>query len=490
MEDFDDDDDELLTPTMRGTANLDAQDYAHPDDGPDTFLDGELQEEIESTPGSGAAPATDVVGTEEFEMAEDDDDGPGMRQTTYGNHPFGPGDGGSGSGYRPMSMQMTDMPDLSGAPEANAMQQQESRQVDAMVRAGDAEEVLEPFASDDDQFNSEPSNAAVDPETLYDRTSYEYSDDPNDTIGAGIFDMEEGVTFNARDGSFANQYAQPSYLVDEGEMDTQQSEMWDSTANNWRVTQPSGGGVTFMTEVDRLKSRTYSPFASEKGGQLPEMRQEVTGPRSHIEAFGRRAAKCLIAEAKCYPPPQRSRFLVAASEALGPQVAQRARSVADRLVQYGYAPEQALENTLAHSIMHATMRDLADRPKVGTLPRLDRMAANVKANGAQLRAAASEHLVPLTADAGKLQSDLGRFYHSPAAAGVGEVTAEPGTAEAGAPATAPLLSVRNLAIGAAVVGAGYLFFSKTETGQEITANARRAWKKAMRKQRRAKRRSR
>ena len=485
MDDFDnlfDDDGVMPLPTMRGNANLDPQDYAHPDGGPTTFLDDEIQEDTPSTPGSGAGPATDVVGTSSLVIAPDDDS-PGMEQTTYGQHPWGPG---SGSGYRPYSMAQTDL-DLSGVGGEESPGREydrgdeEDRQRSRRLAEMDAEEVLKPRGQS--QFNPQPSNAGIDPLTIYDRESYEQHGDPQAVIGNGVFDMEEGVTFRSRDGIFQNQYAEPAYVVHDGEVETQQSEMWDSTAQNWRVTQPSGGGVSFAKRVDGLKPRlnrpkVYSPFTSKP---MPEMRPEITGPRSHVEAFGRKAAQIVLREASSMPTPaHKSAFLSSALESLGPKMAVRARTIADRLTQLGYPAEQALEDTVAHCVMHATLQDLTARArKGGGLPRLDKLGTQVRHGNKALRDAALQHLQPLSTDPKKLQSDLGSFYASPAAAGMGEVaTTTPADASPGAlVTTATSNTVRNVVIGGAVLGAGYYFFSQTKTGKKVQANAAKAWSK-------------
>lgn len=485
MDDLDnlfDDDGVMPLPTMRGNANLDPQDYAHPDGGPTTFLDDEIQEDTPSTPGSGAAPATDVVGTSDLVLADNDDDGPGMEQTTFGQHPWGPG---SGSGYRPYSMAQTDLSGDSAANESPGRDydrgDEEDRQRSRRLAEMDAEEVMRPRGQS--QFNPQPSNVGVDPLTIYDRESFEQHGDPQAVIGTGIFDMEEGVTFRGRDGIFQNQYAEPAYVVHDGEVETQQSEMWDSVAQNWRVTQPSGGGVSFAKNVPALKRRlneprVYSPFTSKP---MPEMRPEITGPRSHVEAFGRKAAQIVIHEAKTMPSPaHQSAFLASALDALGPKMALKARAVAERLTQLGYPSDQALEDTVAHCVMHATLQDLTARAKRGGgLPRLDKMGAQVRQGNAALRDAAMKHLQPLSTDPKKLQSDLGSFYASPAAAGMGEVaTTTPADARPGAPVgTAPNNTVRNVAIGAAVLGAGLYFLNQTKTGKKVQANAARAWSK-------------
>jgi hypothetical protein len=448
---FDDDDGLLQQPTMRGNANLDIQDYQGGEDGGD-LLD-EIQEDVPSTPGSGAAPAPDVDGTSEYEMADEDDGGPGMTQTTYGASPWGPG---SGTGYQPMSMRATD---LSGS-----------------------EEQVNPAPSDP-QMNPEPSNRGVDPLTLYDRSSYEFTNSEQDTIGSGIFSNEEGATFRARDGQFAHQYALPEYIANEDELGVEQSDMWDEVAENWRVVQPSGGGVTFSRRVAHLKpgGRAYSPFSQ---GAMPEMRPDVKGPKSHVEAFGRKVASAVVNEARSLPPQQRGAFLSAAVNVLGPNMAERCKRTAERLTTLGYQPETALEDAIAHCVMHATVEDLTKGR--GALPRLDKLTTKVRGNGAKLRGAAQQHVAPLLADQRKLRGDLGALYNSAAAAGMGEV-AQDAAAPATPPGIIPIISNRNLVIAAAAVGALFVF-SQTETGQKVQANVGRSAKRMWRQVRRAARR--
>jgi hypothetical protein len=476
-------DDEMELPTMRGNANLDVQDYQGSSMDTD-FLTDELQEEVPKR-GGGPAPATDIEGTSTYEMMDDVDNGPGINQTTYGNNPW---QIASDTGYRPFSQQGTDMSDLGSA---------DGRGGSAIVTS----RMVPQHRFRPTQQNDMPSNEDVDPLTEYDRSSYEYDTSEQNVIGAGIFDVEEGVRFRPRDGIFANQFAQPAYIAEEDADGIQQSEMWDSTADNWTVTQVNASGVPLSKRVPALKPppAAFSPFMNGKAQgptrrPMPAMKADRTGPQSHIEAFGRRAAQCLLAEAKMmHDPNARSRFLSTATEALGPQMARKAKLVADRLIQMGYKPDAALEDTLAHCVMHATMRDLGDRAKTGGgLPRLDRMAMNVRANQPALKKAASDHLSPLVGDQQKLQADLGAFYHSPAAAGMGEVAQTTPDALAPATTSAPptgFLTPRNVVIGAAVLGVGYLAATQTEAGQKVTANVAGSWRRMVRKMKRSSRRA-
>jgi hypothetical protein len=254
--------------------------------------------------------------------------------------------------------------------------------------------------------------------------------------------------------------------------------MWDTTADNWRVTQVNASGVALSRDVKSLRP---PPKQFARAG----LRPEPTGPQSHIEAFGRRAAKSVIDESRMIPDPRtRSVFLSRAAEALGPQTALKARAVADRLVKAGQAPDAALEDVLAHCMMNATMRDLADRAKNGGgLPRLDKMSAGLRMKQGEVRKAAADHLQPLVSDQAKLQSDLGAFYGSPSGAALGQVdTAPPATptspAVTAAPSSSPtLFTPRNVVIGVAVIGLGYLAATKTKMGREVTENAARGFRR-------------
>jgi len=457
LDDFNDAGD-LDMPTMRGNANLDVQDYQRMPGEPDSsFLDDELQEDVPSTPGSGAGPAPDVDdGIDDFDLTDTTEDDPGMSETDYGSYPWKVGGGG---GYRPASMRT----DLSGDEQSPAQE--------VAMRTRDA--AVQTRMPRMQQNNRMPSNADVDPATVYDRTSFEYDDDPQNVIGTGIFDEEEGTVWNARDGVFANDYALPAYIAQEGQLDTQQSQMWDSVANNWRTVQPSGGGVTFSRSVRALKP-TQSPFVDQ---QMPSMRPERTGPRSHIEAFGRRVAKAVVNEARSLPPTQRTLFLTNATEALGTGQTSKCRQIAERLVQMGYPSDVALEDTFAHCVMHATMRDLSDRTagKSG-LPRIDKMGSKVRsaATANAIQQAVAQHVAPIATDKSKAQADVAALVSSPAAAGMGQV-ATPDVA------ATPTNTGRNLLIGVAVASVGYYLLTQTKQGRTVQRNVRRSARKFARK---------
>lgn len=319
--------------------------------------------------------------------------------------------------------------------------------------------------------NQEPSNADIDPMTLYDRTSYEYEGSSQDTIGSGIFSMEEGATWRARDGMFAHQYALPAYIGDEDELGVQQSEMWDSTADNWRVTQPSSGGVPLSRRVAQMKP-AYSPFAN--GGQAPvQMRPEVTGPRSHIEAFGRQAAHCIVAEAKAHRPENRGRFLKNALDSLGPNSAAKAKVAADSLIRKGYRRDVAMEDVVAHLVMHAATRDLTDgrrRQRPSLLPRLDAMSKRVSPRkGADLRKAAAAHILPLSQNTSELRKDLGALYQSPAARGIGEVV----NGDTVAASQSSFITPKNMLIAGGVGLGAYLLFANRK---KIAKNIKKVMK--------------
>jgi hypothetical protein len=447
-----DDDGFLSQPTMRGSANLDIQDYQGID-GRSSILDDELFEDTPSTPGRnpGAAPAPDIDGLDRYGfLPEMPDDDPSVVATTYGAHPWGPGAKG---GYRPFSQQRTGM-DLNALGDEAEPQQPAMPHYDEMMQEPeviDAVAMAEALPWGDawkGNQNPQPSNAEVDPMTLYDRSSYERTGSSQNVIGNGIFEMEEGVTWNARDGEFMNQYALPAYLSHD-DMAIEQSAMWDSTAAEWRVTQPSASGVTLATRVPNLKKPP-------KG-----LRPEITGPRSHIEAFGRKAARCVMNECKRHGHTQdRSRFLVSVAEALGPGRSAQAKKVADALVEMGYRKDVALEDAMAHLFMHAVKDDLLQKTKsnASALPRLDRAAKMIAGQKPAMQAAAREHIAPLTQDRNKLRDDLGRLYASPSARGMGMVGDAP--PEPAAPTErAPLITPKRLMWGGILGLGAYVVFT-------------------------------
>ena len=464
-----DSDGELSIPTIRGSANLDMQDYQDVW-GQSDFLDDGLQEDVPSTPGRnpGAASATDIDGTDDFDMLSVPGgmDATGMKQTTYGAHPWGPG---SNAGYRPYSQQRTDMSLRALGDEGSVKNQPEPERMEYDEMAMEPEvinavEVAEPISWQDEwkgERNQQPSNADVDPMTLYDRTSYERPGSSQSVIGNGIFDMEEGVTWRPRDGSFANDYALPQYLAEEDELGVQQSEMWDSTAKEWRVTQPSASGVALARRVDQMKPVPVGI----------EMRPEETGPRSHIEAFGRRMARSLTAGAMRRHTHARSGFLNSAMNALGPGTATRCRRAANLLMKHGYQPHLALEDAMAHCIMHAAVKDLTQKSKRNSsqLPRLDRMASKCPQSAQDMRAAAMEHIMPLTSNPTNLRQDLGALYDSPSARGMGIVSEEENGGTAPPPVNSEgMFTAKNMAIaGGLGLGAYFLFANRKTIAKNV-----------------------
>lgn len=459
--------DDLPMPTMRGSANLDPQDYARFPGGASSILDDDLQEDTRSTPGSGAGPATDIDGLEDLNVISPEN-GPGMEQTTYGSSPWGPG---SVQGYRPHSQARTDM-NLGN----EDLEQQSATRAPYQDSMHYEPEVQTPRR--DLQLNAQPSNEGIDPETIYDRTSYEFNRDGNNIIGNGIFDNEEGTVWRSRDGIFANDYAQPAYLVNDPELGVQQSEMWDPIAQNWRVTQPSAGGVTLKTRVDAYKpgppGRVYTPFMD--GAPPPDMRMETTGPTSHVEAFSRKTAAAIVSEATTLQSQeQRSRFLTNAMEALGPGMSARCNAVAAKLVKLGYRPDQALVDTMAHCVMHATAHDLgARRAKRGRLSRLDTLSKRLNRSRPAVQQAAAQHLGPLTKSEAALKSDLGALYNA-RAAGMGQVAE--GTSTAIATTGSSSNVTRNLLIAGGVGLVGYLAWANRKS---LMRNARRLNRRAAR----------
>ena len=445
---------ELDVPTVRGSANLDVQDYQGYN-GSSEILDNELFEDTPSRPGQGAGPASDVEGLDRYSFLEDPSD---EAVTDFGASPWGPG---AKSGYRPYAQQRADMDlrALGGDDPTREPSQPHYDDMHDIPEVIDAQAMMEALPWKDSWHgnrNQMPSNEDVDPMTLYDRSSYERTGSSQNVIGSGIFEMEEGVTWRPRDGMFANQYAEPAYIGQSDELGVEQSPMWDSTAGNWRVTQPTASGVTLARKVKSMKPMPAG------------LRPEVTGPRSHIEAFGRKAAKCLIDEAKCYRVQDRSKFLIAATEAVGPGSSEQARKVADALIAAGYRQDVAFEDSLAHLMMHAVKQDLTQRGKKSRtmLPRLDRVVSKVQRKKGDLREAASEHIAPLVDDNNKLRDDLGRLYASPSVKGMGAFgdAEEPAPAEATSNGSASaVFTPRNLAIGAFAGLGVYLLYSNRDT---------------------------
>jgi len=439
-------DGDLQVPTMRGDANLDVEDYEGPDRS--SILDDEIQEDTPSTPGSGAGPATDVEGIERLDMLAVQG-GPGMQQTTFGSSPWGPG---GGQGYRPYAQMRTDMELGNDEPTTVKVAPHDDMLDELRYTPGSAALIVPGRRNLQD--NIEPSNDEVDPQTLYDRISYELDQDSQNVIGNGIFDMEEGVTWRGEDGVFQHQYALPAYIAHEGEIDVQQSEMWDATAENWRVTQPSAGGVTLARGVKTLKP---PPNASK------------------IEHFGWTTAQALVGESRRYRGSARSRFLENAMNALGPGMSARCRKIADRLIALGMQPEKALTSVVAHCVMHATLDDLL-KNKART-PRLNNLAAAAPQTGAVMRQAAQETIVPASSSQAALNTDIAKLKASPSAMqGLGQVAQDAASVPVpGASATsATLFTPKNLLIAGAVAGGGYLLWRNRKA---IAKNARKLGRK-------------
>jgi len=239
--------------------------------------------------------------------------------------------------------------------------------------------------------------------------------------------------------------------------------------------QPSAGGVSLKTRVPALK-RAYSPFV-DGGAPPPDLRAEATGPRSHIEAFGRKVATLVMAETTGQAPSARSQFLVNALEALGPGMAARARRTADKMVAMGYEPARAMEDVVAHCVMHAAVSDLRSASRAnGKLPRLDRLASSTRRTRGQMQAAAAKHIGPLARNTAALKSDLGALYGSTAARGMGQVAPETSTVattSSGIQAQ-QMFTLRNAAIAGAVGLGGFFLWTNRK---KLKRNARKLARK-------------
>jgi hypothetical protein len=276
--------------------------------------------------------------------------GPGMVQTDYGAHPWGTGAGG---GYRPMSQSRTDDQPLGST--------------EAQRRLG----------------VQQPSNAAIDPETIYDRQSYEYAS--GDTVGAGIFDMPEGVTWNANDGVFANNYAMPGYMAKEPMMYPAPSAMIDTQTGLPTIVQPSASGVQLSMEAPP-GTPVYSPFRqmtaitnrtpvprvpyaqTPRGmsglGAVPPAQPAYAG-QSAAEAFGNQAAIALVRRAALMKTPGRERFVANAMSVLGPQRSAAAEAAVRKLMAMGYPSTHVVEQVFAHCIMHAVVGEVMRVARTG-----------------------------------------------------------------------------------------------------------------------------
>lgn len=235
----------------------------------------------------------------------------------------------------------------------------------------------------------QPSNAAIDPETIYDRQSYEY--DSGDTVGAGVFDMPEGVTWNANDGIFANHYAMPGYMAREPMMYPSQSAMIDTQTGLPTVVQPSASGVQLAMNAPP-GTQVYSPFRQMTAitnrtpvPRVPYAQTPVPGGQSVLngmgnspvaqpaplpsgsaaETFGNAAAIALIRRAAMMKTPQREQFVQRAMAMLGPQKSQVAVAAIRRLIALGYPSTHVVEQVFAHCVMHCVISEMAHVVRTG-----------------------------------------------------------------------------------------------------------------------------
>lgn len=334
---------------------------------------------------------------------EDPMTGPGMDMTTYGASPWGAGAGG---GYRPMSQSRTDDQPLGSA--------------EAQRRLG----------------VQQPSNAAIDPQTIYDRQSYEYKS--GDVIGSGIFDMPEGVTWNANDGVFANHYALPGYIAREPMMYPAQSQMIDSQTGLPTVVQPSAAGVQLAMEAPP-GAQVYSPFTqmgpqtnrtpvprvpyaqTPRGmsGDSEQTRRHFPSANGAIESFGQEAAAALIRRAAVMKSPQREQFVARAMSVLGPERARVAMVTIQRLMGMGYPSAHVVEQVFAHCIMHSVASEMAHVVRTGqAVPPMQSVvraatAAAAEVGTQQQLANAARRVVPALTNAQAARGELSAFGAAP-----------------------------------------------------------------------------
>jgi hypothetical protein len=442
-----DGDGSMAIPTMRGNANLDVEDYQGPFRS--SILDDEIQEDTPSRPGDGAGPATDIDMSQLDLLAVQDGDG--MEQTDFGSGPWGPG---SGQGYRSFAQQQTDINLGSDQPTTV-----KSVPTDTMLFEPEATAQV-PWPMRDPQMNQQTSNKGVDPLTIYDRDSYEYDDSSQNVIGNGIYDEEEGVTWRSQDGIFAHQFALPAYIADEPELGVQQSEMWDTTAEEWRVTQPSAGGVALSARVG-----AYRP--------PPQF------GKSKIEAFGWGVAGALVKESKGMRRQWRDQFLARAMDSLGPGLSKKCSRVAQKLIAKGYPPEKAITHVMAHCVMHATMDDLVARQRrggKGGLTRISSLAA--AAPRAPVTELATKIVAPVASSQAALTTEINALKASPTAVqGMGQVaqdTASVPTPAAMVPAASGVFTGKNMLIAGGVGLGAYLIWRNRKS---LKKNAKKFVKK-------------
>ena len=337
---------------------------------------------------------------------EDPGTGPGMVQTTYGSHPWGTGAGG---GYRPMSQSRTDDAPLGST--------------EAQQRMG----------------IQQPSNAALDPMAIYDRQSYEYAS--GDTVGAGVFDMPEGVAWNVNDGIFANNYAMPGYLAKEPMMYPAQSAMIDTQTGLPTVVQPSASGVQLAMPAPQ-GAQVYSPFTQMTAvtnrtpvprvpyaqmprgmngmGAMPAPMPQQAPPigASAAEAFGNEAAAALIRRAAMMKTPGRERFVANAMRVLGPRRSAAAVSAIRRLMSMGYPSTHVVEQVFAHCIMHAVVSEAMQVARTGRpVPPAQSIVRAATSAAAQAGPApglthAAQRVVPAITNPHAARAELAAFSNS------------------------------------------------------------------------------
>lgn len=393
---------------------------------------------------------------------EDPGMGPGMVQTDFGAHPWGTGAGG---GYRPMSQSRTDDQPL-GSTEA---QKRLSIQ--------------------------QPSNAAIDPETIYDRQSYEYAS--GDTVGAGIFDMPEGVTWNANDGIFANHYAMPGYMAKEPMMYPSPSAMIDTQTGLPTVVQPSASGVQLSMNAPP-GTEVYSPFRQMTAitnrtpvprvpyaqtplpGGTPVGRAGMSGmpmmpgqmplpSASAAETFGNAAAIALIRRAAMMKTPQREQFVERAMAMLGPRKSMAAVAAIRRLISLGYPSTHVVEQVFAHCVMHAVVSEVMHVARTGrAVPPAQSIVRAATSTAAQIGPDAAlidaaQRVVPAITNPAAARAELSAFGATPARGQVRATLGSDGMEGLGenppgspaAPADKGMGTGTKVAIGLGVAAAGF-----------------------------------
>ncbi len=418
-------------------------------------LDGDVADELPSLEWDEMSAGPSLPGLEDTSLLDEEPAAADLTVTEWGALPWGPG---SGEGYQPWAQMQTDSPPM-----------------------GDVEVEL-----DQPQYAAQNAHPDVDPNTIYDRDSYEPGFDERQTYGAGIFDLpDQGATFRQNDGMFSHNYALPSYIAREPEMDVFETEALDVNTGLPRVAQVNASGVQLMRSDP---DRAWSPFAPPPyGTSSPQNTQPYVNPTLHnygnaIPAFGAEGARALLnlAAQRCpNDPNQRGYYICQMIDEMIPQMSPRALMAVAKLQESGY-PGNPVELVVGHVLMKVCVCDLSDKIKAGDrsgrMPRLDKLQRQ-GAFTPELAQCARRHLGPLVNDPRKASAAIKEFHGSKAgrttAGMLGDVPE--GDAETAPAATSGAPNWLVYGLGALVVGGaayfGYDWWQKQQKKKRKSARS-------------------